>query len=376
MKTLFGLGCLAGLAMQAPAVAQAPPDTRETQLETAERARAAGDYAQARETLESLLAENPDNPDLLRRLAAVSAAQGDLDRAQAQIDRALALAPEDLDIQVARGNILFWRGDIKAAQRQADAISAVAPDYPELDALSAKLAAPEQAEGLRVTALTVGGGVSDIAFDNRDGETWSSQNASLGLALSRETGASLAVEREERAATDIRLAARVDRRFGRGSAYISGSVVPNADFRESWSIGTGGEIALGERTSALIDIRYADYRDRNVFAVQPALRYAFDDAATVTVRAINLFGGGEDYRLGGSLRADYRPQGRVGGFVVLASYPDVEADGVRQLRSVATGLLVPLGDRFTLTTVGAYEDRKDSYRRLSGTLVLGFRFGP
>ena len=291
-------------------------------------------------------------------------------------DRALALAPEDLDIQVARGNILFWRGDIKAAQRQADAISAVAPDYPELDALSAKLAAPEQAEGLRVTALTVGGGVSDIAFDNRDGETWSSQNASLGLALSRETGASLAVEREERAATDIRLAARVDRRFGRGSAYISGSVVPNADFRESWSIGTGGEIALGERTSALIDIRYADYRDRNVFAVQPALRYAFDDAATVTVRAINLFGGGEDYRLGGSLRADYRPQGRVGGFVVLASYPDVEADGVRQLRSVATGLLVPLGDRFTLTTVGAYEDRKDSYRRLSGTLVLGFRFGP
>ena len=375
MKTLITLGCIASLAIQVPAIAQAPAVTRETQLETAERARAAGDFAQARETLESLLAQNPDDPDLLRRLAAVSAAQGDLERAQAQIDRALALAPDDLDIQLARGNILFWRGERDAAQRQADAIAAVAPDYPELGALRMKLAAREQAGGIRITALSVGGGVSDIAFDNRDGETWSSQDASLGLALSPGTGASLTVTREERAATDVRLAARVGRRLGQGSAYISGSVVPDADFRERWSVGAGGEAPLGGRVTALIDVRYADYRDRDVLAVQPALRYAFDDATSATVRAINLLGGGENYRLGGSLQLDYRPEGRTGGFVVLASYPDVEADGVRQLRSIAAGLLLPLSDRITLTTVGAYEDRENSYRRLSGTLVLGFRFG-
>ena len=238
-----------------------------------------------------------------------------------------------------------------------------------------KLAAREQAGGVRITALSVGGGISDIAFDNRDGETWSSQDASLGLALSRGTGASLTVTREERTATDVRLAARVGHRFGQGSAYISGSVVPDADFRERWSVGAGGEAPLGGRVTALIDIRYADYRDRDVLAVQPALRYAFDDATSATVRAINLLGGGENYRLGGSLQLDYRPEGRAGGFVVLASYPDVEADGVRQLRSIATGLLLPLSDRITLTTVGAYEDRENSYRRLSGTLVLGLRFG-
>ena len=67
MKTLVTLGCIASFAIQVPAIAQTPPVTRETQLETAERARAAGDFAQARETLESLLAQNPDDPDLLRR---------------------------------------------------------------------------------------------------------------------------------------------------------------------------------------------------------------------------------------------------------------------------------------------------------------------
>ncbi|WP_459787985.1 tetratricopeptide repeat protein [Alteriqipengyuania sp. 357] len=356
-------------------MAQAGGETREQQLERIEQARIAGRYEEARRGLEQLLAANPDNPDLLRRLASVSAAQGNLAQAQKQIDRALALAPNDLDIQLARANILLWRGERAAAQRQADAVAVRAPDYPELDSLQARIAEDSARDSVRVTALAIGAGVSDIDFDNRDGESWSSQTASVGLALSRNTGASLAVEREERAATDVRISTRVDHRLGRNSVYISGSVVPNADFRESWSIGTGGEIALSDKATALVDVRYAEYRDRNVFAAQPGLRYAFDDTTSVTARTINLVGGGEDFRLGGSLQFDYRPESTLGGFAVLASYPDVEADGVRQLRSGALGLIVPLADRFTLTTVGAYEDRENSYRRLSGTLVLGLRFG-
>ncbi|MEN7536297.1 DUF6584 family protein [Aurantiacibacter flavus] len=361
--------------MATPAAAQDGPEPRETKLERVERARVAGDFAQAREGLEALLAKYPDDPDLLRRLASVRAAQGDLDDAQRLVDRALALAPQDLDIQLARANILFWRGERLASQHQAEAIASVAPDYPELDSLWAKLAQREDQQGVRLTALTFGGGVSDIAFDNRAGETWFSQDASVGFSLGGNTGASLAVEREERATTDVRVSARLDQRLGQHLAYVSGSVVPNADFRESWSIGTGGEVALSNRLTALVDMRYADYRERTVFALQPGLRFAFDDATSVTARAINLLGGGEDYRLGGSLQLNYRPEGRLGGFVVLASYPDVEEDGVRQLRSAAGGLSVPLGKGFTLTTVGAYEDREGSYRRLSGTLVLGFRFG-
>ena len=374
MKPLLILGYAAALVWPAHVFAQAP-EPRELQLERIEQARADGRYDEARRALEQLLAVTPDDPDLLRRLASVSAAQGDLNKAQGQIDRALALAPEDLDIQLARANILLWRGQRAAAQRQADAVAARAPDYPELDLLQARLADDAAGSGLRVTALFVGGGISDIDFDNRDGESWSSQTASLGLALSRDAGASVAVEREQRATTDVRLSARFDHRFGTSSAYVSGSVVPNADFRENWSIGAGGEIALTGRATALLDIRYADYRDEGIFSAQPGLRYALGDQTSVTARAINLFGDGDEFRLGGSLQLDHRPENKVGGFAVVASYPDVEAGDVRQLRSGAVGLIIPLAERFTLTTVGAYEDRENSYRRLSGTLVLGFRFG-
>ena len=375
MRNARFLTGLAIFAMATPAAAQDGPEPRETKLEHVERDRAAGDFARARKGLEDLLAQYPDDPDLLRRLATVRAAEGDLDEAQSVIDRALTLAPQDRDIQMARANILFWRGERLAAQQQAEAIASVAPDYPELDAILAKLAQREVQQRVRLTALTIGGGVSDIAFDNRAGETWSSQDASVGISLGGNTGASLAVEREERATTDVRISGRLDQRLGRHVAYVSGSVVPKADFRERWSIGAGGEVALSNRLMALVDMRYADYRERTVFALQPGLRFSFDDATYVTARATNLVGGGEDYRLGGSLQLNYRPEGRLGGFVVLASYPDVEEDGVRQLRSAASGLSVPLGNGFTLTAVGAYDDREGSYRRLSGTLVLGFRFG-
>lgn len=375
MKPLLVLGCLAALASHTSAFAQGAPQPRELQLERIEQARADGRYDEARRSLEQLLAVNPDDPDLLRRLASVSAAQGDLTQAQEQIDRALTLAPDDLDIQLARANILLWRGQRAAAQVQADAIAARAPDYPELDLLQARLAEDAARSRVRVTALFMGGGISDIDFDNRDGESWSSQTASLGLALSRDTGASIAVEREQRATTDVRFSTRFDHRLGTSSVYVSGSVVPDADFRENWSIGAGGEIALTGRATALLDIRYADYRDEGVFSAQPGLRYAFDDQTSVTLRAINLFGDRDDFRFGGSLQLDYRPENRVGGFAVAASYPDVEAGDVRQLRSGAIGVVIPLAERVTLTTVGAYEDREDSYRRLSGTLVLGFRFG-
>ena len=41
----------------------------------------------------------------------------------------------------------------------------------------------------------------------------------------------------------------------------------------------------------------------------------------------------------------------------------------------ALGVAVPLSDRFTLSGATSYEDRENSYRRLSGTLALSYRFG-
>ncbi|MCP9223613.1 YaiO family outer membrane beta-barrel protein [Erythrobacter sp. LQ02-29] len=363
------------LAVAAPLAAQTPEMPRTERIEQADRARAEGNFEQARAILSALLADAPDDAGLLRRLAVVQAADNDLDAAQATIDRALRLAPDDLDIQLARGNILSWRGQTHQARAQAAAMVAVAPDYPELDQLQARLMRAEAGDRPRIVALSVVTGFSDISFDNRDGQTWYSQSVAAGARLSDDLSAALAVEREKRASTDTRLSARIDRRIDQGFIYLSGSVVPNADFRESWSMGAGGEYALGGRATALLDLRYADYGTGGVFVAQPGIRLSLARDVALSARAINLFGGGNDYRLGGALQLDYRPEGRMGVFASAASYPDVEADQVRQLRSGALGVVVPLNTGLTLTAIGAYDDRKDSYRRLSANLVLGFRFG-
>ena len=61
---------------------------------------------------------------------------------------------------------------------------------------------------------------------------------------------------------------------------------------------------------------------------------------------------------------------------LLATYPDAETDGVRQLRSAAIGLAWPVARTVTISAIGVHEDREDSYRRNSLTVVFARRFGP
>ncbi|HCJ22888.1 MAG TPA: hypothetical protein DHV64_15430, partial [Erythrobacter sp.] len=72
--------------MAAPLAAQQPLETRSEQVEAAEAARSASDFAEARRLLRSLLAEAPDDADLLRRLAMTEAGDGNLDEALALVE--------------------------------------------------------------------------------------------------------------------------------------------------------------------------------------------------------------------------------------------------------------------------------------------------
>ena len=348
---------------------------RDLQVQAAAEARTAGDYAQARRILSGLLDPMPDDPDLLRRLAMVEAGDGNLAEALSLVDRASQLAPDDLDVALARGYILYWLGEFDAAESAADLIAEHAPDYPELAVLQANLDRSRDGGGFRLRALSVSGGLSDIAFENRASQTWTSQAATIAVDLSARSSVTIGLAREERQATDTRLSARFDQRFGNGFAYIAASVVPKADFRERWSAAVGGEVRVAERLTAILDTRVAEYNTGAILAVQPGLRLDMGHDFAVTGKAINIFGGGESYRLGGSLRFDYRPVTGPSLFAIAASYPDVEADGVRRLQSGAVGLAVPLSDRVSLSAATSYEDRKDSYRRLSGSLALAYRFG-
>ncbi|WP_370178066.1 YaiO family outer membrane beta-barrel protein [Alteriqipengyuania sp.] len=358
----------------APASAQQTPAARAGQLDLVAEAQAENDFERARQILLPMIAASPQDPDLLRRLAVIEAGAGRLDLALERIDEAAQLAPKDLDIALARGFILYWRGDVAEAQRAAIAITARDPDFPELDQLEAALARQNRPDGIRTRSIFLVAGFSDITTANGFSQTWNSQAIGAAFDLSRDNTLTLDVIREERSAIDTRLGARVDHRLAGGSVYVSATAVPAPDFQEKWSVGAGGELKASQSVVALIDLRLADYQTGTIAAVQPGLRVALCEDFAVTGRAINIFDGAEGYRLGGSVRLDYGRERETALFLIAASYPDAEADGVRQLRSLAAGLRLPVAERIGLTVAGSHEDRDNSYRRYAGTVALTYRF--
>ena len=141
--------------------------------------------------------------------------------------------------------------------------------------------------------LSASASVSDIAFDNRGSQTWTSQNVAVAFDVSQRSSITLALAQEDRNTKDTRLSARIDRRIGTGFVYIAASTVPDSDFQERWSLAAGGEDRISERLTAILDTRIAEYETGTILALQPGLRFALDDDFSLTARAINIFGGGD-----------------------------------------------------------------------------------
>lgn len=359
------------VAVAVPAHAQVSAGGREAVQE----AYVAGDFVRAEQLLTGLLAESPEDPDLLRRLAAVLAAKGDLRLAEATIDRAFRLAPEDPDIQLTRANILFWRGNIAEAELQAGQIAQRHPNYPGLETLNASLRQAAEARKLQLLSLGAGASLSDARFASGASQTWYIQRGSLSAQWDEGRSASLEIEREERLTTDIHFAGRVDITEGRNRFFLAGTVTPNPDFRETWSLSGGGELALGKHSTLLLDGRFAEYTGDDVAAFGVGFRQSLSTRLQVSARSIHLFGGGDDYRFGGALRADYSHPRLADFFAIVASYPDVENDGAQQLRAVAVGARRALSDRLTLGFTAEFESRENSYERTAVSLDLRWRIG-
>ncbi|AXK43139.1 tetratricopeptide repeat protein [Erythrobacter aureus] len=375
MKRAFSTIALLLNLLAAPLEAQESEIERGLPLEQAAEARAKGDFERARQILVPLIAESPKNVDLLRQLAMVEAGAGDLDAALTRVEEARRLAPDDLDVALARAFILTWRGDIREARRAAALISARNPEYPELDQLNAILMRQDDASGFRPKALSIGAGLSGITTAGGTRRTWNSQTLVGAFDVSSKSTITLGAMREDRGAIDTRLSARIDQRIENGSIYLAATTVPRPDFQEHWSVGTGGELTIAEGVSALIDARVSDYDTGTIVLAQPGLRAALDDNFSVTGRVIKIIGGRDDFRIGGSVRLDYRSASDLSVFAIVASYPDAEADGVRQLRSVAVGVRIPMSEVIFLTAAGSYENRDASYERSSANLTLTYRFG-
>ena len=355
--------------------AQADAQVTAAQREELQAAYVAGDFDEAQRRLHELLSEYPEDADLLRRYAAVQAAQGDVDTARNTIERAARIAPDDSDIQLARANILFWQGRFSEAQVQADKLKAKHPNYPGLDRLLESMRRAKQDRRFRVRSVGVGASVSDAEFASGLEQAWYVQRGSISAQWGAGNTASIDVEREERVATDTRISGRIDMQDRLHRYFVSASVTPNPDFRENWSFGAGGEFTLSDRRALLVDGRFAEYRSDDVVAVGIGLKQLLSQNFEVTARSIHLLGGGEDYRLGGALRVDYRNQQFPELFAIVASYPDAEVDGTRQLRAIAAGVRFGISDQLSLGATGESESREDSYERTAFSLDLRWRFG-
>ena len=333
-----------------------------------------GDFVEAEKILTALLAAHPNDADLLRRLAAAQAAAGHLPEANRTIDRALQIAPADHDIQLARANILLWRGQLLAARAQGAAISEQDPHYPGVAEFDAALVARVRADEPRIVAASVTGGLSDVSFPGGMKTTWSDQAASLSYAVTPTSTLTGSEELETRAQTDVRLAASINHRFTNSSLYLGVAATPDAHFREKWSVSGGGEAHFDKHWDLIGDVRYADYPGSRVGAIDPGLRYRPITALALTAQMINLFGGGKSYRTGGVLRVEYNLPHSAELYSSLASYPDTESDGTRQLRSASVGTIIPIYGKWAVRLSGDYEKRNDSYLRRGITLAFQWQF--
>ena len=106
----------------------------------ADRAAAAGQFADARTLLEQAVQSGPASIELWLKLSAMRKASGDLQGALAAVDGALAIAPLDFSALLSRAVILEGLGDPNAGEEFGNALAQLPPDEAIPPAMAAAVA--------------------------------------------------------------------------------------------------------------------------------------------------------------------------------------------------------------------------------------------
>jgi YaiO family outer membrane protein len=340
-------------------------------------AREAGDWTRAIGLLERADRETPGDPTILRLLGTSQAFARRHDEAIATLTRARSIAPRDQDIALALSRAYLWAGRTSAAADLAAIIAREDPDNVELPALTRAIGRARSA-GQGVSARPLVAVSQSIAGVRIGGATrhWYATTATVAAPVSQRASISMDIEREQRSpVVDLRGQLRLDRRFGAGTAYVSASVTPDADFREHWGVRAGGEVPVAPMLMLTGELRYADYGTTRIVAAEPGIRLRSKaDRWSIALRSINLWDELDGHRHGWAIRgeAQARPALRlIGGG---ATYPDTEAGVTRRLRSAFGGAILTVSDSVVLRLTYEHEDRRDSYVRDIGSLGFSVRF--
>lgn len=373
MRAIDAFPLLLLLSMPLPAAAQPAPSP----IDQAVAARDTGDYRTAIALLEEERSRRPSDATILRLLGTSYAFAGRHDEAIMVLRQARAIAPADQDIVLALARTYLWMGRVDEAATTLAEVEGTEPGHLELPALRASIANARRERrkpGDRVT-LSLSQSVADVAFDRGGGATWYGSGIELAVPVPGRTIMTGSVERESReGAVDTRVALRADRRIGASSSgYFAATATPNADFRERWSVRTGGETALHPQLSGTLDLRYLDYAGAGVVAVEPGIRFhARDDRWALAIKSIQLWNHG--HRNGWSARGDVDAGGGLRLFAGGATYPDTEAGITRRTRSAFAGLVFDVSEYVTIRATYEHDRRVQSYNRDAAILSASIRF--
>lgn len=351
------------IAPEPPAIVQVDP---QALYEAAVADRRAGRPADAVAKLERVLAARPDDLDARLNLGLALLALDRLEEAEAALSAVAARAPDYADARLGLARVAQRRGDLATARRETAEAVRLAPGDAEAIALGRALAEPPR------WRLDVGVARSELSGALPD---WSEARVAVSGVITGPWSGTAAVEATERFGNrGTYLEGRVDRRLGRGGAYIAVGHAPDADYRPELMLGLGGQLRLTDRASATLDASTARYPTGTVTAIQPGLLVEIvPDQVQIAARWIVVRDEGGEDRQGWSVQSRWQATPRLGLRLGYADAPESSEGVTVDVAAWSLGADIDVTDRLTLRIGAVLEDR-GTYDRREANVGFGLRF--
>ena len=353
-----------------------------------------GDYESALQAFDRALAVAPDYIELYIARARVLGFAGRIDEGMAVLDGVLANTPSSSSARAMRGRLLYYRGDVAAAAEDFSIALEIDPTntmaqsglVDAQNALQSRSADNDLQARSAVDAWRVDMSYARSTFGRAARKPWQEKTVRLEHAISTDVSAHLQVR-------DARRGAQVDQEYQGGmnvkltpgvGLYVNLGATPHTDFLPRWHFESGATWQVREgladewmgATVLNLDGRLRHYPTGNTINVNPGMtQYLFGGDAWATATWLNGVDTATDKHLPGwAVRGDWQGHDRLKMFAGYANAPEVDGGRKVGVTSEFVGVTVKLMDNLDATAALSQERRKQSYTRNEATLSLGVRF--
>ena len=332
-----------------------------------------GNFAAAENLLESCLAEDPDDADVLVQLGLSRLPLGDLEGASDAFDRALSIAPDYADASVGLARIAYFEGEYMRALSILNGLGSQSADARTLraDIIAAQAVSQEtDARDWRIDLAYAQSGLSEGLPD------WSQWGAALSYDLSETrtlTGRISAAERFENTEIlgELRLTERLERG---GTAYLAVSGAPSATFSPELRLAAGVDGPVYNQFNASLDASLGQYASGTVASLSPGIERVFGDGGTlIGARLIFLRDEAGEIRSGWSVSGETQLGRRVRGLASFTDAPETSEGVTLDVQAVTAGVRFQIDDITGVSVLGVHEMRS-AYDRTGIAVSVNRRF--